>query len=459
MTEHRTCPKNQTGHGSFARRCRWPAGRVAPAILSVVMALSSSALALDGRPPPAKGSGAAPSPGAGSRPPSSGGAGSGSSPAPAPAAAGSSAAVTSSGSFDVVWLGPLPTRPAEQMRALAAEALPEADLTGVDDGSQLRIAQSASVERTWRYGDGRIVSAGQVQRSRDWVGSVVQVGTIAGKTWLAVRLLRKPDRAIDLETPAPTGAVDWFGDLPAADFAGASLWMLQKAGLAKGDMCDHREHLAAEIAAHVDAQCNEKWLGKPGSLTDPNLVFPSSDKILGFLAIEGGLAFVGGTSALRGQLGGQVVWTSRQPWFMSTTRIEIAAAYPTGMRYALDWLLGLQTGNRTTGLALQGGIGASGVASEEQDMLSFAIEFPARLQFHSELGGRQLLVWFEPSWLVLGNRANGSPSVAWCDQLRTGAWLGTKADGLGISGFGAELWETQGTRVITVLVGLTTFLR
>ncbi|MBM4342188.1 MAG: hypothetical protein FJ100_02290 [Deltaproteobacteria bacterium] len=346
------------------------------------------------------------------------------------------------------------------MRALAAEALPEAGLTGVDDGSNLQVAQTGDVSRSWRWPDGRTQDAGVVERSRDWVGTVVPVGTLNGKVWLAVKLVRKPDRPIDVEKPTPAGATDWLGDLPEPDFAGGSLWMLQKAGVGKGELCDHKAAVSAEIRDHVEAQCSATWLGKPGSLTDPDLVFPSAGKVLGFLAFEGGLAFAGGGSKLRGQLGGSAVWSSRQTGFMSTSRIELAAAYPAGLRYAVDWLIGLQLGSKTTGIAAQVGLGASGVTSEAGDMVPFALEFPARLQFHTEVGDRQVLAWFEPSWVPLtASRTKGSPTLTAADQLRMGLWVGSKPDGLGLRGFGAELWETQGTRVLSLVVGILTFVK
>ncbi len=330
----------------------------------------------------------------------------------------------------------------------------------MDDGTNLQVAQTGDVSRSWRWPDGRSQDAGMVERSRDWVGSVVPVGTLNGKLWLAVKLVRKPDRPIDVEKPTPPGATDWLGDLPEPDFAGGSLWMLQKAGVGKSDLCDHKAHVSAEIKAHVEDQCSATWLGKPGSLTDPDLVFPSANKLLGFLAFEGGLAFTGGDSKLRGQLGGQVVWSSRQTGFMSTTRIELAAGYPSGLRYAIDWLLGVQLGSKSTGLAVQAGLGLSGVTAEGGDLLPFAIEFPARAQFHTEVGDRQVLAWFEPSWLALsGARIKGSPTLQFADQLRIGLWVGNKPDGLGLRGFGAELWETQGTRVVSLVIGILTFIK
>lgn len=429
--------------------------------LALAALLCRPALAGPGTRPPPPGHSPATG-GTGTRPPPTGTAapaGTGTTPAPvvdgpAPIKA------ASTGSFAVVWLGPLPGKNPEQMRTAAAEALPEAELTGVDDGESLRVAQTGTVERTWHYADGRVVSAGQVQASRDWVGKVVPAGNIGGKPWFAVRLERKPDRPIDVETATPAGATDWFGSLTEPDFAAASLWMLQKAGIDKSELCDHKGDAAPEIAGHVNAQCDETWLGKPGSISDPDLAFPSAEKLLGFVAFEGGLAMSGGNSVLRGQLGGQAMWSSRQTGFMSTWRIELAGVYPSGLRYGFDWLLGLQAGNRPAGIALMGGIGLSGVSAKDQEVLNFAVEFPARVQAHADIAGKQVVAWFEPSWLALGDhRQKGSPSLAWCDQLRAGVWVGSKADGLGLSGFGAELWETQGTRVITVLVGLTTFLR
>ena len=360
----------------------------------------------------------------------------------------------------MVWLGPLPGRPHDQVRAIAAEALPEAGLTGVDDGTNLQVAQTGDVSRSWRWPDGRNQDAGMVERSRDWVGTVVAVGTLNGKPWLAVKLVRKPDRPIDVEKPTPPGATDWLGDLAEPDFAGGSLWMLQKAGVSKSDLCDHKSSVSEEIKAHVAEQCSATWLGKPGSLTDPDLVFPSANKLLGFLAFEGGLAFTGGDSKMRGQLGGQVVWSSRQAGFMSTSRIELAAAYPSGLRYAVDWMLGGQLGSHATGLAVQVGLGLSGVTAEGGDLLQFAFEFPARLQLHTEIGDRQVLAWFEPSWLALATtRTAGSVTLPGVDQLRAGLWVGSKPDGLGLRGFGAELWETQGTRVVSLVVGILTFIR
>jgi len=375
---------------------------------------------------------------------------------PIPATGPAPVAVAPSGSFAPVWLGPLPDRPHADMRAIAAEALPEAGLTGVDDGETLRVAQTGNVTRHHRYADGRLVPAGEVERSRDWVGRVVAAGLVGGKPWIAVRLERKPDRPVDVEVAAPAGAVDEFGALPDPDFAGGSLWMMQKAGVSKSALCDHRDGVDPAIRPHVDAQCSVTWLGSPGSLTDPELVFPSEKNILGFLAWQAGVAIGGLDTDLRALLGAQALWSSRQTGFMSTSRIELAGAVPSSFRYCVDWLIGVQVGTNTTGFAVQGGAGLSGATAREGAALGLGLELPARAQLHTVIAERAVLAWFEPSWVVGGGRAKGSPSLAWADQLRAGLWVSSKDSGLGIRGAGAELWETRGSRVISIVVGLLT---
>lgn len=336
---------------------------------------------------------------------------------------------------------------------MAAEALARIDLAAVDDGDALRLAQSKTVARRFVYPDGRVVQAGTIEVTRDWVAKVVPAGTSGGKPVIALSIERAASPAGEPPSPPPPGATEQRDSPPDPLFDSASLWLMQRAKVDKGTACGNLDGLTPAVRAHAQGQCGREWLANPGSLMDPELISIADEVRTGFFALQFGPALPDSKSGMLALAQAQWLRTSRQSGWITTTRAEVGTSYHDGLEIAFHGMIGLSGGGDKAGLALLGGVGFSGVSEGRMD---FGGEAVARLQARFRTAEGETLVWFEPAWSASSGRSGGSPTLPWADSLRTGLYYGRDGSGVHTTGVGFELWEAQGVRIAQLVIGLAT---